>query len=199
MADSQNPFADILNGPYGRNTPYGLDSSFFDFLTKGKSPLDKSPSGAVEEEEEDDGEGLDWKSSYEEMKADFESYRKRVESSRESEQRALAGKLISGFLDIIDYVLYTYHAKDMSGTYTEEDGMILKKLISFLRNYGVTPMDDQRGKPFDPGIHEAVMQYASEDIMPGCVSRVFSNGYFMDKDGSKCVLRYAKVAVAPEN
>lgn len=134
----------------------------------------------------------DWKNAYLTLKDDFDSYRKRVENARQTEKRNLTKEIIKGFLDVVEYALFTYKAKNKMGTYTKEDEMILNKLSDFLKAYDVHPMKDPVGQTFDHRLHEAVYSDTSEMFESGTVTMVISHGYMIGDE----VLRYAKVAVA---
>lgn len=134
----------------------------------------------------------DWKNAYLTLKDDFDSYRKRVENARKTEKRNLTKEIIKGFLDVVEYALFTYKAKNKMGTYTKEDEMILNKLSDFLKAYDIHPMKDPVGQMFDHRLHEAVFSDMSKMFESGTVTMVISHGYMIGDE----VLRYAKVAVA---
>lgn len=134
----------------------------------------------------------DWKNAYLILKDDFDSYKKRVENARQTEKKNLIKEIIKGFLDVVEYALFTYKAKNKMGTYTKEDEMILNKLSDFLKAYDVHPMKNPVGQTFDHRLHEAVFSDTSEMFESGTVTMVISHGYMIGDE----VLRYAKVAVA---
>ena len=134
----------------------------------------------------------DWKNAYLILKDDFDSYKKRMENTRQMEKSNLTKEIIKGFLDVVEYALFTYKAKNKMGTYTKEDEMILNKLSDFLKAYDVHPMKDPVGQTFDHRLHEAVISDTSEMFESGTVTMVISHGYMIGDE----VLRYAKVAVA---
>ena len=165
------------------------NTSAFDFIDL----LSKLSSGNknVNENNEQSDE-YDWKNAYLILKNDFDSYRKRVENARQMEKRNLTKEIINGFLDVVEYALFTFKAKNKMGTYTKEDEMILNKLSDFLKAYDVHPMKDPVGQAFDNRLHEAVFSDTSEMFESGTVTMVISHGYMIGDE----VLRYAKVAVA---
>lgn len=165
---SQNPFSDIL-AKY--STPREDDSC---------------------PEEEDGDDGTDWKGSYISLKEEFDSFRRRSEVSKTTERRNLSKELITGFLEVLDYIVFVLRSKDARGTNTAEDGMILNKLYSFLSNYGVKPMGELVGKTFDHNLHDAVMADCSGKYPVDTITNVVSQGYMMGDE----VLRHAKVVVS---
>ena len=60
------------------------------------------------------------------MKDDFDSYRKRMDIAKSTEKKNLTKEIINGFLDVVEFALFTYNAKNKMGTYTKEDKMILQ-------------------------------------------------------------------------
>lgn len=134
----------------------------------------------------------DWKNAYDEILSDFNSYRKRNEISRLTEKKNLTKEIIRGFLEIMDFVLYTYKAKNQMGTLTEEDEMVLNKLYSFLKQFDVKPMKNVDGYPFDPNFHEAILVDRSGMFEDGMVTMVINQGYMIGDE----VLRHAKVCVS---
>ena len=178
------------------STTSGKSSSSFDFsellskyCNEQGAMYDYKPSSCRTEDEHE----YDWKDAYLTIKDEFDSYRKRSESTKAAEKSNLTKEIIKGFLDVVDFALYTYKAKNQMGTYTKEDEMILDKLSTFLDKYDVHPMSDPTGKPFDHNLQEAVMmsKHVEGGHAPGSVSMVVSHGYMIGEE----VLRYAKVAV----
>jgi molecular chaperone GrpE len=165
------------------NTFFGdiFNSSAFNTVTGNPTPPTDN---------EDDK--VDWKSAYLSMKSDFDAYRKRTENGRSMEKQNLTKELIRGFLEVVDFTIFTYKAKNQMGTYTKEDKMILDKISSLLKSYDVYPMKDPTGHPFDHRYHEAVCSDESEMFESGTVTLLVSHGYMIGDE----VLRYAKVIVA---
>jgi molecular chaperone GrpE len=69
--------------------------------------------------------------------------------------------------------------------------LIAEQLDKALRDHGVVPVESVGG-PFDPTMHEALMQDTSSDQPPGTVTEEFQRGYRMHDR----VLRHARVKVA---
>jgi len=187
---TNNPFGDILS-QYSSN--FSSSSSGFDFgdllnsIAKGSKTND-------DESSSDHNQSYDWKSAYETILNDFNSYKKRTELAKSTEKKNLTKEIIRGFLEIIDYILFTYKAKNVSGTYTKEDEMVLQKMLVFLNQYDVKPMRGIEGKPFDHNFHEAIMVDKSGMFEEGIVTLVLSHGYMIGDE----VLRHAKVCVAED-
>jgi hypothetical protein len=81
---------------------------------------------------------------------------------------------------------------------TVEDGALLKgvraterTLMHALERFGVRKIE-ALGAPFDPALHEAVMEVDDGSYPPGSVARVLEDGYMIHDR----LLRAARVAVA---
>lgn len=165
--------------------------NFGDLLSKFSSVEEKKKKKSINENNAPSDE-YDWKNAYLILKDDFDSYRKRVENARQTEKRNLTKEIIKGFLDVVEYALFTYKAKNKMGTYTKEDEMLLDRLSAFLKEYDVRPMKNPVGSTFDHNLHEAIMTDNSGMFESGTVTLLISHGYMIGDE----VLRYAKVAVA---
>ncbi len=126
-------------------------------------------------------------------RADFENYQKRTQREREQERRYWHGTLALDLLPVLDNLERAVAAARQAGEtgpLVQGVGMVQAQLLDLLRRHGITPIEAE-GKPFDPNLHQAVMQQPSSTLPPGSVSQVLEKG-FMIHDR---VLRPAKVAV----
>lgn len=126
--------------------------------------------------------------------ADFENYQKRSRREWEQERKYLHGDLAKSLLPVLDDLARATAAAEQAGEkgpLVQGVAMVQNKLLDLLRRYGVTPIEAQ-GKPFDPNLHQAVMQQPSADQPPGTVLHVLEQG-FMIHDR---VLRPATVVVS---
>jgi molecular chaperone GrpE len=126
-------------------------------------------------------------------RADFENYQKRVQRDLSQERRYWHGALALDLLPILDNFDRAVEAARQageSGPLMQGVALIQSQMLDMLRRHGITPID-ALGKPFDPNLHQAVMQQPS-DQPPNTVVGVLEKG-FMIHDR---VLRPARVAVA---
>jgi len=134
------------------------------------------------------------KNDYLFLRADFDNYRKRMLKEREELLRNAGEKVLKGLLPIVDDFERGLQAtKDTDNATAVREGMelIYHKLLKFLADNGVTPMDST-GKPFDPDFHEAIATIpAPSDELKGKVVDTTTRGYMINDK----VLRHAKVAV----
>lgn len=128
------------------------------------------------------------------LRADFDNYRKRTLKDREELVKNAGEKVIKGLLPIIDDFergLEATKNSDDASAIREGMELIYNKLIKFLADNGVTPMDST-GKDFDADLHEAIATIpAPSDDLKGKVVDTTTRGYMINDK----VLRHAKVAV----
>ncbi|WP_154606277.1 MULTISPECIES: nucleotide exchange factor GrpE [Arthrobacter] len=122
------------------------------------------------------------------LQAEYVNYRKRVERDR-----AVAGQMaVIGVLNSLLPVLDDIDAGRAHGDIVDGPfAAIAIKLETALGTYGLEKID-ATGVPFDPTVHEALIQQPSADVDLDTVSQVLRNGY---KSGDR-ILRAAQVIVA---
>jgi molecular chaperone GrpE len=122
------------------------------------------------------------------LQAEYVNYRKRVERDR-----AVAGQMaVIGVLNSLLPVLDDIDAGRSHGDIADGPfAAIAGKLETALATYGLERID-ATGVPFDPTVHEALIQQPSADVEIDTVSQVLRNGF---KSGER-VLRAAQVIVA---
>lgn len=124
-------------------------------------------------------------------RAEFENYRKRVTRDAEAMRLRAAENLIRDLLPVIDNLeLALQHADDASGPLAEGIEMVVRQFHDTLRRAGLEPIPAV-GEPFNPSVHEAVMQASCADLAPNSISQEFQRGYKL----GDYVLRPARVAV----
>lgn len=126
--------------------------------------------------------------------ADFENYQKRGRKEREEEWRYRLADLARDLLpplDNLDRALAAAHQAGEKGPLVQGVVLVQSQFSDILRRHGITRID-ALGKPFDPNLHQAVMQQPSQDQPPNTVLQVLEQG-FMIHDR---VLRDARVVVS---
>jgi molecular chaperone GrpE len=127
--------------------------------------------------------------------ADLENYRRRAR--QESEEVRLYGneKLISNLLGVLDNLERALQSAETTQNFEAlRDGVSLthKQLIESLGKTGLEPIEAV-GKPFDPTLHEAIMQVeAGKGQAPNTVVEELRKGYTLNGR----VLRASLVKVA---
>ncbi len=127
-------------------------------------------------------------------RADFENYQIRARRDRDEERRFAQMPLAHDLLGPLDNLERATAAADKAGEkgpLVQGVHMVVNQLLDVLRRHGVTRIE-ALGRPFDPNLHQAVMQQPSADHPPGSVTQVLEQGYLiLDR-----VLRPARVAVS---
>ncbi|MDR2430794.1 MAG: nucleotide exchange factor GrpE [Candidatus Margulisbacteria bacterium] len=126
--------------------------------------------------------------------AEFDNFRKRTEGEKAEFSKYAAGNFIEAVLPVLDSFERSQKAldaeADAGGEVQKGFALIHRQLEDILRKFGVQKMT-AAGQPFDPRLHEAVMQKES-DQPSHTVLEELQTGYVMyDK-----VLRPAMVIVA---
>lgn len=128
-------------------------------------------------------------------RADFENYQRRATRDAAQERRYAHGPLALELLPILDNLdRATAAAKQAgeTGPLVQGVGMVQSQYLDALKRHGINRIEAQ-GQPFDPNLHQAVMQQPS-DQPPNTVLQVLEQGYTLHDR----VLRPARVIVSTE-
>jgi molecular chaperone GrpE len=112
------------------------------------------------------------------LQAEFDNYRKRVSREQTSAVELAAQPVLRRLLEVLDdFDLALMHAEDRPDfdRFLHGVELVYAKLLDTLRAEGLERMDVQ-GKPFDPELHEALMQSGEGDGDP-VVADVLRPGY----------------------
>ncbi|WEK53079.1 MAG: nucleotide exchange factor GrpE [Candidatus Cohnella colombiensis] len=126
--------------------------------------------------------------------ADFDNFRRRSLKEKEELAAYASQKVISQLLSVLDNfqrALQTGSDNAEIASYLKGYEMIYRQLFQVLEAEGLKQMDAV-GKPFDPELHQAIMQVDSEEHDEGIVVEVVQEGYVL-KDK---LLRAAMVKVS---
>ena len=126
--------------------------------------------------------------------AEFENFRKRTDKEKSSMYEMGAKSVIEKILPVIDNFERGLSAvpKGEGDSFYEGMQLVYKQMLSELEGIGVKPIE-ALGQPFDPNLHNAVMQIESEEYESGVIAQELQKGY-MYRD---TVVRYSMVAVVP--
>ncbi|MEW9554767.1 nucleotide exchange factor GrpE [Nonomuraea sp. NPDC050783] len=121
------------------------------------------------------------------LQAEYVNYRKRVERDRLAvREQAVAGALTE-LLPVLDDIGRARDHGELTGGFAK----VAESLEAALAKLGLTSYG-QKGDPFDPTVHEALMHSYSPDVTEPTAIEVLQPGYRMGER----VLRPARVAVA---
>lgn len=126
--------------------------------------------------------------------AEFENYKKRTIRQYEDMVKFANEKTLNDMLDIIDNfdrALAHKNGDTDLESYAKGIELINSQMHAMLEKYDVKPIESL-GKPFDPNLHDAMMQIESDEFEPGHVAMEMNRGYMI---GDR-VLRHSKVGVA---
>ena len=130
--------------------------------------------------------------------ADLENFKKRAARERHEVAQSSAAALIQKLLPVLDHFEMAQAAAQTAevpqgGIASLQDGiaMIQQQLKSILTEAGLEEVN-ANGQPFDPTVHEAVMQMETPDAPEGQVVQQIRKGYKLHDQ----LLRPAAVVVA---
>ena len=124
--------------------------------------------------------------------AEYENFRKRSQKDYESSFGSGLSHAILALLPVLDTLEAAAGTDTSDEEYKKGILMTLTTAQEAFSKMGVKEID-ALGKPFDPALHNAVMQEEAEGAESGAVTRVMQKGYTQNDK----VIRYAMVAVAP--
>lgn len=125
--------------------------------------------------------------------AEFENFRNRSEKEKHAMFETGAKSVIEKMLPIVDNFergLATVPEENREDPFVDGMNRVYKQLLTELENIGVKPIEAV-GQEFDPNLHNAVMQVASEEYESGIVAQELQKGYTYHD----LVVRHSMVAV----
>ncbi len=125
--------------------------------------------------------------------AEFDNFRKRSEKEKSAMFETGAKSVIEKILPVVDNFergLAGLSEEEMKEPFAEGMNMVYKQLIAELEKLEVKPIEAV-GCEFNPELHNAVMQVASEEYESGIIAQELQKGYtYRDS-----VVRHSMVAV----
>jgi molecular chaperone GrpE len=126
--------------------------------------------------------------------ADFDNFKKRVESESASVFKYAKADILQELLPVVDDFersLKLVKDRRESEAFAKGVELIYQKFTKFLQTQGVKEIE-ALGKEFDVHFHDALLQIARADVPPHTVIEVVDKGYMLNER----VLRHAKVVVS---
>jgi molecular chaperone GrpE len=127
--------------------------------------------------------------------AEFENYKKRMAREMEDFRKYANQSLLKEMLSVVDHIELAIQAAGSPSA--EETSLVeglnltLREFLRILEKFKVKPIESV-GQPFNPQVHEAIMQEACEEVPENTVVREMQKGYTI----SDRLLRPALVVVA---
>lgn len=128
--------------------------------------------------------------------AEFENFRRRTDKEKQAMFETGAKSVVEKILPVIDNFergLATVPAEKLEDPFVDGMNRVYKQMLSELEKIGVKSIEAV-GKEFDPALHNAVMQVASEEYEAGIVAQELQKGYTYHDS----VVRHSMVAVVSE-
>ena len=114
------------------------------------------------------------------LSADFDNFRKRSATERDTLKSSIKGDTVAAMLPLIDNFelagsqlkLETEGEKKINAAYQG----LYKQMVELFRGMGLEAVPGA-GQPFDPEVHEAIMREPNEDVPDGTVLEEFRKGF----------------------
>lgn len=200
-----------------RKRVIGLSAEQEDLHNAGASSEQSEPSEGKEPEEEagagtpDPEDGVQYNAELEALRmeleqknqslirlqADFANYRKRMQAEQTRWESRAVGNFIREILPVVDSLQRALASagdaggQDNAQAWLEGITLVSRQLDDILTRHGVEAIEAV-GKPFDPRIHEAMIQVETDEVPENHVVEEFQRGYLYQGE----VLRPALVSVA---
>lgn len=123
--------------------------------------------------------------------AEYDNFRRRSQKEKEALYGEIKADTIGKLLPVIDNFERAAAADADFEAYKKGVEMTVRQLLDVMKSLGVEAFGE-KGEPFDPNFHNAVLHEENEELDENVVSDVFLKGY---KLGDK-VIRHATVKVA---
>jgi molecular chaperone GrpE len=125
--------------------------------------------------------------------AELQNYRRRAAREREEAKQAAEESVMLEIVVALDDLERALSAggPDSSAPWMNGVRLVMNRLVDYLSRQGVVPVDPA-GAPFDPVLHEAILEVETVEAEPGQVMQVVLRGW---RRGGRA-LRPARVVVA---
>ena len=156
-----------------------------------EKPTEKEFEGLKLQIAESQAKAQEYLDALQRERAAFMNFRRRTEQENAQVGRMASGSTIKKFLSGIDDLERALAHRPADDVWADGIELVYRKFLAILEAEGVTRMDAE-GQPFDPNLHEAVMQEPSDKFESGMVTGILQQGYM---HGER-VLRPALVKVS---
>ena len=136
-------------------------------------------------------QAAEYKDGWQRAVADFQNYRRRVDSEKAETYQLAVGSIIKRYLPVLDDMERAIDSRPADLAWANGVELICRKLQSILEAEGLKRIEAE-GQKFDPNFHEAISQEPAEGVESGTVLGVIRNGYMLGER----VVRPAMVRVA---
>jgi molecular chaperone GrpE len=133
----------------------------------------------------------EYKDSWLRSQAEFQNYRRRVERDSELTYVSLKGDIIKKILPVLDDLERALQNRAADDPWANGIELVARKFQNILESEGVKKIE-ALGAEFDPNFHEAISHEPADGAQSGQVIGVVQNGYMIGER----VIRPALVRVA---
>jgi molecular chaperone GrpE len=141
--------------------------------------------------EEADAKTSEFKDSWLRSQAEFQNYRKRQERDNEMMYVSMKGDIIKKVLPVLDDLERALQNRSADDPWANGIELVVRKFQNILESEGVKKIE-AIGTEFDPNFHEAISHEPANGAQSGHVIGVVQNGYMIGER----VIRPALVRVA---
>ncbi|MGI6361407.1 MAG: nucleotide exchange factor GrpE [Bacillota bacterium] len=113
------------------------------------------------------------------LQADFDNFRRRMRQEKEDTRLFANQELLCNLLPVIDNFSRALTASKQKDPFQEGVEMIYRQLTMVAEQAGLEEIEAV-GKPFDPNLHEAVLQKEVEEEQKGLVLMETQKGYTLN-------------------
>ena len=124
--------------------------------------------------------------------AEYDNYRKRTQKEQEMSFQHGVAHAAEALLPVLDTLETAVKAPTADEEFKKGVVLTLSKATEVFEKLGISEID-ALNQPFDPNLHNAVLQQPAEGAESGMVTQVVQKGYTLNGR----VIRHAMVAVAP--
>jgi len=125
------------------------------------------------------------------LAAEYDNFRKRTQKEKDSLYGDAKAETVEKFLPVYDNLERALGQPTADDAYKKGVEMTMGGLLKVMEGLGVEPFGE-KGEPFDPAMHNAVMHEDNPDLGENVLAEVFQKGF---RIGGK-VVRFAMVKVA---
>lgn len=140
------------------------------------------------------GQAEEYYNHLQRLQAEFDNFRKRTQKEKEETVKYAAERIVEALLPVLDNferaVISSKTSQDFNA-FSQGVDMIFKQMQSVLAKEGLTVIEAV-GQPFDPKLHDAVLQVDSEEHPENTVVEELQKGYYLKEK----VLRPSMVKVS---
>ncbi|MGE4271955.1 MAG: nucleotide exchange factor GrpE [Desulfitobacterium sp.] len=115
------------------------------------------------------------------LQADFDNYRKRTQKEKDDYLKYASERVVEGLLPVLDNferaILASKTNQDFT-SFAQGVDMIFKQMETTLAKEGLVAIEAV-GQPFDPNMHEAVLQVESNEYPENTVVEELQKGYYL--------------------